>query len=262
MIDIHTHIIPEVDDGSGSFTESLNMLKIAENDGIKTMVATPHIFSSAGKMKEIEKFRNIFSDFRERVINSGSSVEIISGGEVYFTTGLSEKLKKFRDIITINGGDYFLLEFPPGFIFPGSDKFIFNILNEGFIPIICHPERNIVIQQNPGILYGFMMTGALSQLDAGSFRGDFGSDASATAYKLLKLNMVHMIASDCHNEDKRIPGLSFIYEKLSGFEKEKIDMFLKDIPDAIIGNRAVPDIGIIENPNVKRSIFQIFKKQK
>jgi len=260
MIDLHTHIIPGVDDGSRSFTESLNMLKIAEEDGIQTMAATPHIFSSAGKITELEQFRQIFSDFRDRVVNSGSSIEIVQGGEVFFTTNLREKMKEFRDILTINGSDYFLLEFPPGFIFPGSDKFIFNILNDGFIPVICHPERNIRIQQDPGILYKFLMTGALSQLDAGSLRGDFGSDASETAYKLLKFNMVHLIASDCHNENSRISGLSFVYEKLQGFEKEKIDIYIKDVPEAIVRNRAVPDIGTIKNPGEKRSIFQIFRR--
>ena len=82
-----------------------------------------------------------------------------------------------------------------------------------------------------------------------------------SAYKLLRSNMVHIIASDCHNEDKRIPGLSFVYDILKRFGREKSEIYLNDAPEAIIRNSAIPDIGTVTNPKKKRSFFQIFGRE-
>ena len=260
MIDLHSHIIPFVDDGATSFEETLEMLEICKKDGITTIAATPHMFSAAGRISNIPDFSDIFKNFKSRISASFTGIEIIFGGEIYFTSELVSALNKNHDLMTLNGGDYFLLEFPPSLIFPGSDKFIFELMNEGFIPVICHPERNLMIQKDPEILYKFLMTGALSQLDAGSIRGDFGTDARITAFKLLRSNMVHLISSDCHNIHGRKPGLSFLYDELSEFGKDKIDIYLKEIPESIVFNCPLPDIGTIENPKKKRSFFSLFKK--
>ncbi len=262
MIDIHSHIIPNVDDGSQSFDESVRMLEMSVEDGVKAIVATPHMFSHSGKIKEIEKFRDIFSEFKKKVDELDPGIEIFQGSENYFTSCLRENLKKFPDILTINNGDYFLLEFPMNFIFPGTKDFIFNILNEGYIPVICHPERNTDIQTKPSILYEFLVAGALSQLDAGSLRGDFGSDVKDTANVLLKNNLVHVIASDCHDPRVRPPGLSGMKKIISWIEPDKIELFLKYIPAAIINNEGIPDIGPLKDPSKSKSVINIFRRKK
>lgn len=262
MIDIHSHILPNVDDGSLSFEESVKMLEASVADGIKSIVATPHMFSQLSKIKEIERFRKIFSEFKIKADELNLGIEIFQGSENYFISGLKEKLKAFPDILTINNGDYFLLEFPMNFIFPGTREFIFDILNEGYIPVICHPERNTDIQMNTAILYELLVAGALSQLDAGSIRGDFGSNSREAANKLLKNNLVHAIASDCHDAGLRPPGLSGIKNSLNWIEQEKMDLFLKYIPAAIINNEGTPDIGPLKDPSISRSVFSIFRRNK
>ncbi len=259
MIDIHTHILPNVDDGSDSFDETEKMLKISYSDGVRAIVATPHMFSRLGKIKDIEKYRSIFPAFKKWVEGLNINIEIFQGSENYFIAGLKEKLREFPDVLSINNGDYFLLEFPMNFIFPGTKDFIFNILNEGHIPIICHPERNTDIQANPSILYELLVAGALSQLDAGSIRGDFGSAPRESANRLLKNNMAHIIASDCHDSVLRPPGLSGMRETLSWIEKDKLELFINCIPAAIINNEGIPDIGPLKDPAQNKSFFSIFR---
>ena len=255
MIDLHSHILPGVDDGSQSFDESVEMLKASVADGVKAIVATPHIFSQLSKVTEIEKFRYIFSEFKAKAYKLSLGIEIIQGSENYFATDLKEKLNEFRDILTINNSDYFLLEFPMNFIFPGTKAFIYEVLNEGYIPVICHPERNTDIQANPSILYEFLTAGALSQLDAGSIRGDFGSNSRNAANILLKNNLVHVIASDCHDMKSRKPGLALIKQLLTWIDPEKSNLFLDIIPTAIINNEGIPDIGPLKDPAVRRKPF-------
>jgi protein-tyrosine phosphatase len=255
MIDIHSHIIPDVDDGSSSMEESIKMLKIAWEDGVQSMVATPHIFCQNSRIKNIEELQPTFKEFKKKAADHHIKTEILPGAEVFFVSDLKEKLITYRDVLTINNSDYFLLEFPPEIVFPGSKEYILDIVADGFIPIICHPERNLIFQQNPLLLYQLLQVGALSQIDAGSIRGDFGITAYSTSMDLLKFNLVHVIASDCHNLEFQVPGLSFIYKKLRGINKEKIDMLVERIPQAIVNNCAPPDIGEMIEPGKKKSLF-------
>jgi protein-tyrosine phosphatase len=263
MIDIHCHIIPAVDDGSSSIEESLQILQIAQDDGVKTMVATPHVFH-IGKFTDLRSnqrrdFLRKFNAFKKSAQAKGSKIELLPGAEVFFITDLREKLIKHREVLTINKSDYFLLEFPPDLVFPGSTEYIGDIVTDGLIPIICHPERNFVFQHNPQLLYRIIQAGALVQVDAGSIRGDFGPTAYATSINLLKHNMVHVVASDCHDSKSRPPGLSFLYEKLREIEKEKIDMLVEKIPLAIVNNDVTPDTGPVLEPGKKTTFFDFLR---
>lgn len=263
MIDIHCHIMPGVDDGAFSPEESLDMLQIAHDDGVKAMVATPHVFH-IGKFTAFEKnqriaFQHTFHELKKSAKAKGIEIEILQGAEVFFVTDLREKLKEHRELLTINNSDYFLLEFPGDAVFPGSEEFIAHLVIDGLIPIICHPERNLVFQHNPRLLYRIIQAGALAHIDAGSIRGDFGPTAYSSAISLLKHNMVHIIASDCHNTGSHPPGLSFLYEKLREIDKEKIAMLVEEVPLAVVTNNAVPDIGPVTEPGAKTSFFDFLK---
>ncbi len=255
MIDIHSHIIPSVDDGSSSIEESLKMLKIAWEDGVKAIVATPHIFGQSSRIKNLEQMQHKFMELKKSAEEYPIKIEILPGAEVFFVSDLREKLKTYRNALTINYGNYFLLEFPPDIVFPGSEEYIFELVTDGFIPIICHPERNLTFQQNPHLLYQLLQAGALAQIDAGSLRGNFGLAAYSTSLELLKYNLVHVIASDSHDQALLVPGLSFVYRKLRAIEKEKIDMMVEGIPLAIVNNSVPPDMGPMIEPGKKKSFF-------
>ena len=212
MIDLHAHIIPEVDDGAATLAEAVKMLKIAREDGITAMVATPHLFNALGEMSDIVRVHDMFYVFKKQIARQNLHMQIYLGAEIFFVSGLREKLNNYRQLLTINNSDYFLLEFPLDFVFPGTKEFIFDIMMDGLVPIICHPERNVMIQHNPGLVYELVEAGALTQINAGSLTGHFGPEAQVVAQKMLLCNLVHTIASDCHDPVLRPPRLSFIFE--------------------------------------------------
>lgn len=259
MIDIHTHIIPEVDDGSASVETSMEMLKIAEDDGIETIIATPHTFSHASVYKEPEPLREKFLRLKAAAAEKGLKIEILQGAENFFHSRLRDYLREFHELLTINNSDYFLLEFPVDFIFPGSRQFVYNVMSDGYIPIIAHPERNRQLRKDPALLYELLQIGALSQVTAGSIRGDFGPDVRAAAMDFLKWNMVNVIASDSHNVRFRRPEMGFVYRELKEMDRKQIDILTHTAPRAIIDNEAVPDTGSMIDPTRNSSVFDFFK---
>jgi protein-tyrosine phosphatase len=261
MIDLHGHYLPGVDDGAGNLEASLAMLRCAEADGIEAVVVTPHACGSTCKVKDLECLRRQYEEWLAALAASGLRLRILPGAEVYFTSELLPILKDQRDLLTINNGSYFLLEFPHDYVYAHSKDFIFKIMTEGFIPIISHPERNSEIQRSPAVLRDLVKAGALCQVNAGSLRGDFGNSAQQCAFELIKGNLVHVIASDAHDMDSRKPELSFVPALLHGVDPEKIAMYLHDIPAAIIADQAVPDIGEPTRHHHRRTFFDFFRKR-
>ena len=259
LIDLHAHIVPGVDDGAKSFEESLKMLQVAESDGIEAIVATPHVFSAHNTIKDIEKIIEQTRQFLERLNRCQVNLRVLQGAEVFFATNVMEYLKKYGEVLALNGSSYFLLEFPFEFIFPGTRDFIFNVLAEGWIPIIVHPERNKAIQRNPGILYDLVKTGALIQVNAGSLRGIFGNEAQAAAFHLLHHNLVHVIASDAHSPKHRAPELSFVHSTLENEGIEIADLLVSGIPQSILDDEAIIDIGEPRDPGKKSKFFDFLR---
>lgn len=259
MIDLHSHIVPALDDGAASLNDSIEMLKIAEGDGIETIVATPHVFSSHNLEKEPEVIFRAVEVFQKGIAQGDFKIQVLPGAEVFFTTDLLKYLKEYQRLLTLNASDYFLLEFPFDFIFPGIKDFIYKVLMAGWIPIVAHAERNQVIQRTPELLYEMVQLGVLTQINAGSLRGDFGEAVQSTAFQLLRLNLVHVIASDAHSPNFRVPRLSFLFDLLKQAGVDDPQLFFREIPRAIIENRGVPDIGLPRNPRQKNKFFDLLK---
>jgi protein-tyrosine phosphatase len=260
LIDLHAHIVPGVDDGAQSFEESLKMLRIAGADGIKTIVATPHVSSAHNRIKDIEKIIAGTRAFIENLNRQPLNLRVLRGAEIFFTANVLEYLNDYGDGLTLNGSSYFLLEFPFEFIFPGTRDFIFSVLSAGWIPIIVHPERNRVIQRSPRVLFELVKMGALSQVNSGSLKGMFGNSARAAALHLLQHNLVQIIASDAHSPGRRPPELSFVHSILAEKGIENADLLLYGIPRAILDDQPVPDIGEPLDPEKKGKLFDFIKK--
>lgn len=261
MIDLHGHYLPGVDDGAGSMDNSLAMLRHAQADGIEAVVVTPHANSAQCTAKGFEALHRGWKKWKKTLTDSGLKMNAYSGAEVYFTSELLSILRDHRDLLTINNGSYFLLEFPHDYVYAHSKEFIFNILTEGFIPIISHAERNSEIQRSAVLLRDLVKAGAMCQVNAGSLRGDFGNDARRCAYELIRDNLVHVIASDAHDLENRKPELSYVPALLHGTDPEKVALYLHGIPEAIISDQAPPDIGEPTQYYSRRTFFDFFKKR-
>lgn len=199
MIDIHTHILPKVDDGAQDIIESIKMLKQAEEDGIRTIVCTPHILKMDDFKKESIYFKRL-EELKQLSRDEGINIDLLLGSEIYIQPDLVLNSK----MATLNNnGTYFLVEFPMGSIPRFSAELFFQFIADGKIPVIAHPERNVGFLQHPDFAYKFVQRGALLQINAGSLRGHFGSEVKKLAHKLMDHNLVHFIASDCHNYRKR-----------------------------------------------------------
>ena len=262
MIDLHCHLLPGVDDGAESIEVARAMLRQAEADGIETIVVTPHALSALCRDKDLEALRRSWEHWLPQLRHEAGKVVLKTGAEVFFTSDLGSLLKEHSDLLTINDTSYFMLEFPHDYIYAGSREFIYKIMTDGFIPIISHAERNSEIQRAPKILDELVQAGALCQVNAGSLRGDFGEESRRTASELLRLNLVHVIASDAHDSRSRKPELSYVRGLLRPYGAERADLYLQEIPEAILANEAPPDIGPSRSDQQKRSFFGLFQKGK
>lgn len=257
MIDIHAHIIPGIDDGAENIDITLKMLKNAEKDGTKKIVATPHYCMGYGEAT-INEIKLFVEKLNKKVKEEKINIEIYSGQEVYFSEHMIEDYKN-GIIGTINDSKYMLIEFP-------MDKFdsnIFDVIYEiqlmGVKVIIAHPERYLSIVENPFLINRFIEEGYLFQVNAGSIEGKFGKKIKKTAELLIKNRIYSFIGSDAHNEKSRPTGLSEalkIADKLS-FKTE--GMFMNNSVK-IINNQDVAFYG--DKIKVKKSIFSFLARNK
>lgn len=207
MIDLHSHIIPAIDDGAQSWEEAISMCRMAWEDGIQIIAATPHVFNGVYQ-PDIANIVDQCAQLQNRLRSEKISIQIIPGAEVHSCINLPELLRA-QPTLTMNGkGRYFLLEFPHTTLPPNAEQFIFELMLHDYVPIIAHPERNARIQDDASLLEKLVSRGALCQVTAMSLTGNFGKRAKECVYKLLRSGCVHLVASDAHGTVTRPPILS------------------------------------------------------
>lgn len=207
MIDIHAHILPEVDDGSYNLVESLRMIKMAYASGVTAMAATPHCnIPGAFRNYASEELLSKFYELQKAVEQSDLPVQIFSGMEI-FATGQMPRYLEEGKVWTLNGTKYFLTEFD----FHENPEFCMMILEDchdaGFIPVIAHPERYFFVQECPEIVYEWFCQGYGIQINKGSLLGKFGQRAQIMAELLLQHGLVSCVASDAHSARQRTPHM-------------------------------------------------------
>ena len=220
MIDLHSHIIPGIDDGAGSWEEAIAMCRMAWEDGTKTLAATPHVFNGVYQ-SEGALVTGQIAILEEKLEVEGIGLTLVQGAEVYSVPDLPLILHEEPKFTFNEGKRYFLLEFPHTTVPPHADQLIFQLQICHFVPIIAHPERNLYFQRNPESLERLLDQGAFSQVTAMSFTGGFGERARECAYELLRRNMVHAVASDAHNMKSRPPLLSQARKAVREYAGEK-----------------------------------------
>ena len=207
MIDIHAHILPSIDDGPETIEESIELCKVAANDGIKTIVATPHSKDGVYETKSVEILKAV-DTLNSQLKENRIDVKILPGAEIHISEGLVESIKN-GDVLTINnGGKFILFELPFVFIPPGTDKFIFNLKSNGIVPIIAHAERITSFQRKPELVDQLVKIGARVQINAHCLTKRAIPGERKFAERLLKNRLVHFIASDVHSLNGRPPILS------------------------------------------------------
>jgi len=210
MIDIHTHILPAVDDGSKSYAESLLMLEAATRDGIQTIVATPHYneryaSEKATILEEVAKLNQLIKE-------NNLMIEVLPGQEIRIYGELLLDYEAGKLLTVAGCSSYMLIEFPFGHVPHYAQRLLYDLELAGIKPIIAHPERNKEFLKHPEKLYHFVKKGALTQLTAASLMGYFGGDVQKFSKQLIEANLIHTMATDAHNMSNRAFNLSEAYE--------------------------------------------------
>ncbi|GMB01648.1 CpsB/CapC family capsule biosynthesis tyrosine phosphatase [Pelosinus sp. IPA-1] len=201
MFDLHSHILPAMDDGAKDMGMSLGMLQMAVDNGTKGIVATPHVIEG----KWLPTWDRVIAEcnlLRETALAAGIKIPIFPGGEIAIHLDILDLLKG-PGAYCINGGQYILLELPAAHIPNFIDDFLFTLQARGITPIIAHPERHPDLGKNPEILVEWINRGVLTQVNGTSITGHMGKRVMVTAELFLMNKMVHILGSDAHSEHKR-----------------------------------------------------------
>lgn len=236
MIDIHSHILPFLDDGSKSLDMSKDMLNIAYNEGIKTIIATPHYYPNIYEpdIKDIEKSVEEINNISNSL---NLNIKILKGQEVFLTRDLLDKYKE-GNLLTLNDTKYMLIELPFDILKPYVLDIIYELRIRNIVPIIAHPERYSYIIKKPSIINDFIDEGCLFQINSHSIIGHFGKDIKNTAIKLIKNNICHFIASDAHSNEIRIPTLKKSFDIIQKYNDEIIKYLSKN-EEILINNGSI-----------------------
>ena len=206
MYDLHNHLLPGIDDGAPDIGTSLELAKIAYQEGISYMVCTPHIH--IGRFNNTkESINTALAEFKQALERSHIPMRVEAAAEVRVGPELIHLIKqdKLPFLGEWQGRKVLLLEFASNAIPHGSDNLLKWLLKEGVQPLIAHPERNKVFQENPQKLVALVKSGCLLQVTASSLLGQFGSEAKSLAEYILTERMATIIATDAHNVDYRPP---------------------------------------------------------
>lgn len=237
MIDIHHHCLPNIDDGPRDFEESVALCKMAADDGIDTIVATPHVLRGRWKNTSRAALEQILESLREK---AGGAIRILLGSEYFFAHDVADSLAAGQ-IIPLAGSRYVLIEFAANAIPPMIEQPFYRLQLDGWTPVIAHPERNAVFQSKPQLLASLVERGAKSQITAASLVGDFGSEARDASFAWIASGMAHFVASDSHNTRKRPPRMTAAFAAVRDVAGDHVaNALFRDNPRAVVEGRALP----------------------
>lgn len=207
MIDMHSHILPGIDDGPDDIEESFEMCRMASADGIKTVVATPHYYPGLFAGNGL-KALGLVDRLNDMAREAGLDLKIVLGSELKLAPELPLYIKE-DPFATINRtGRYVLMEFAPDAVPPNWVEFLGSVMDSGVTPVIAHPERNLFFMRSPGALYPAVRRGIMVQITAMSLTGELGPEIEACSAFLLKHNLCHIMATDSHSTVGRTPRIA------------------------------------------------------
>lgn len=219
IVDIHTHILPGVDDGAVNINESIEIINHLYEKGITDIVLTSHYIKNTKYNYNQTKRVKIFEKLVKKLNND--SIRLYLGNEVYLVDEVIELLKQ-GEISTINGSKYLLIELPLSGYISNLQNILCELNDYGIIPIIAHPERYKFIQKDNKRIYELLEFNCLLQCNIDSLNGKYGSSAKKTMKWLLKNDLVSCVATDTHYVDNS-KNLEKAYKKLK--KKVGVDKF-------------------------------------
>ena len=255
MIDLHTHILPGVDDGVKEEDEAVEFARAAFADGVRTLVATPHSkdgFFENGRAEVLAAVERLQGKLRE----AGIGLTLLPGAEVYIAPDLVERVKDGRALTLGDNGKTLLLELSLSQYPMELQNLVFSLRLAGLVVLFAHPERIRYFQEDVRRWEEMVRLGAYGQITTGSVLGTFGEDAQDFSELLLRRGLAHVLASDAHNLRGRPPILSRAVEAVAAIVgAEEARKMVSDRPRALLDGRDPEPPPVLERQASKRSLL-------
>ena len=237
MIDFHSHILPGIDDGSRNMEQSIQILKEAKEAGFSKVISTSHYMEEYFECDENNR-KQLIEELQKEV----KDIELYLGSEIYITNNIVDLIKDGK-ASSINGTKYVLFEFPLAETKPMNDKeVIYRLIENGYVPIIAHPERYPFIQKDPDYLFELSDMGALFQANYGSIVDMYGSKAKKTLKKLLKNDLISFFGTDTHRPEQVFTKIPHIMKKLEKLlSDEEIERYTSINPQKVLNNEDIEE---------------------
>jgi protein-tyrosine phosphatase len=255
VIDIHTHILPGVDDGVKTEQEAIEFARLAVQDGTRTIVATPHcregfyFLRREEVLDRVEKLRGV-------IAAAGVDVEIVPGAEVHLCPDLVARIRDGRAPTLADNGRTLLLELSLTQYPVDIENIVFQLKLAGIVPIFAHPERVRYFQDDVSRYEAVVRLGAYGQITSGSITGKFGSSVEEFSEELLRKRLVHVLASDAHNIRGRPPILGSALDVMVPMLGEEVALAMaNEIPAALLRGEEIELPGGAPPPARRRGLF-------
>lgn len=251
MIDIHSHTIPNIDDGSKSFEESYIMFNEAKNAGFTDIICTSHYMENYYETNTIERAAWVKA-MNKILADNNVGVKLHIGAEIYISQNMLGLIKN-KKVCTLANSKYVLFELPMNSTINYLDDVVFELQSAGLVPIIAHPERYLCVQKDPNMVVKLVEKGVLFQANYGSVIGLYGTSAKNTLKKLLQADAIHFLGTDVHRQNTIYINMEQILVELNKIvEEDKLEMLTTLNAEKILNNEDIQ----IEIPNkIKKWIF-------
>ena len=260
MIDFHTHIIPNIDDGARNIDETISLIKEAKEAGFNEIILTSHYIENYYETNVPE--RNMWVQaITENLKNTGIEIKIYLANEIYLSDNMMQLLIDGK-ASTINDTCYVLFEMPLNVEPMNLYNVIYTLQENKIIPVLAHPERYTFVQKDPELIYDLIQQGVLMQANYASILGYYGKNAQFMVKKFFENNMIHFLGSDVHRPNtiyKMIPEAMEKIEEIIG--EQKLEELSTTNPMLVLNNKKIE----IEEPteielNFKEKILMRFKR--
>jgi protein-tyrosine phosphatase len=235
VIDLHSHVLPGIDDGPEPIEGSLALARAVAQSGVRTLMATPHV--SWRYPNDAETIARLVAELNARIETEGIPLEIRAGAEIAMTRAAEIEPAQLPRL-SLGGGPWLLIECPFTPVATGMDALVYDLQRHGHRVVLAHPERCPAFHRDRAALEAMVRGGALASITAGSLVGSFGGTTQRFAMQLVQDELVHNVASDTHDTVRRPPGIRAELEQ-AGLGA-LADWLTVEVPGAILDGGAIP----------------------
>ena len=238
MIDVHSHILPNIDDGSRSIDETFNLIKEAKEAGFEGIICTSHYMENYYETDRPE--REVWINaIHENLKNKNIEMNLYLGNEIYMSDNIIKLLEDGK-ATTMNDTSYVLFELPLNAEPMNLYDMVYEMQQYKIVPILAHPERYSFVQTDPELIYDLIDKGVLMQANYGSIVGQYGKKAQMIVQKFLENNMIHMLGTDAHRQNTIYPKIPEILVELKSLiGEEKLKELTTINPELVINNKRI-----------------------